>query len=47
MLHIAKTSSLNAALSVYIALRYDNAMKWVTVGYDTPSEEVIVKEYVA
>ena len=37
--HVAKTSTLEAALAVYISLRNDNAMVSVTVGY-TVSKEV-------
>ena len=55
--HIARTSSLEAALAVYCSLRNDNAMLSVTVGYivthysysDNEQKEVehIIKEYVA
>ena len=39
--HIARTSSLEAALAVYCSLRNDNAMLSVTVGY-TVKERVEV-----
>ena len=45
--HIARTSSLEAALAVYCSLRNDNAMLSVTVGYTVPGMDHIVKEYVA
>ena len=36
MFHIARTTSMEAALAVYCSLRNDNAMLSVTVGYTVP-----------
>ena len=38
MFHIARTTSLEAALAVYCSLRNDNAMLSVTVGYNVTQE---------